>query len=72
MIKSLKKKLLKNLEYLEVMFLELKKELLLKYLENFLEIKKIRDKLSHGERVEYNNIPVEKTRELIFKLLAQV
>ncbi len=39
---------------------------------NFLEIKKIRDKLSHGERVEYNNIPVEKTRELIFKLLAQV
>ncbi len=39
-------------------------------LDNFIEIKKVRDDLSHGKHVEEAKLPVEKTRELALKLLS--
>lgn len=36
---------------------------------DFLEVKKIRDKLSHGEHLEDSELPVQKTKILAFKLL---
>lgn len=38
-------------------------------LESFREIKKVRDKLSHGEHIEELDIPVQKAKELALKLL---
>ena len=35
----------------------------------FLEVKKIRDRLSHGEHVEESELPVGKVKELALKIL---
>lgn len=37
----------------------------------FLEVKKVRDRLSHGEHVEESEMPVEKVKKLALKLLVQ-
>ncbi|MCI5122957.1 MAG: hypothetical protein D3925_00400 [Candidatus Electrothrix sp. AR5] len=37
--------------------------------EDFLEIKKVRDKLTHGEDIKESMLPVEKTKMLALKLL---
>ena len=37
---------------------------------DFKEVKKIRDRLSHGEHVEESELPIEKIRELALKLLS--
>ena len=36
---------------------------------DFLELKKVRDKLAHGEHIEESDLPVEKAKMLGLKLL---